>query len=54
MVSVEVKPKKVGGYIVNFSNVTGKECLLYRRLVDELKGRFKATTFEIEKAIAEF
>ena len=53
-VSVEVKPQKVGGYIVDFSNFTGGECLVYKGVVDELKRRFEATTFEIQKAIAEF
>ena len=53
-VSVEVRPNKVGGYIVDFSNVTGGECLVYKGLVDELKERFETTTFQSEKAIAEF
>ncbi len=53
-VSLEVKPLKMGGYIVNFSNVTGGKCLVYKGVVDELKMRFEATALEIQKATAEF
>ena len=48
-VSVEVKPQKVGGYIVDFSNVTGGECLVYKGVVDELIMRFEATALKIKK-----
>ena len=49
-----MRPNKAGGYIVDFSNVTGGECLVYKGYVDELKERFETRTFQIEKAIAEF
>ena len=44
-----MKPHKVGGYIVDFSNVTGGECLVYKGVVDELKMRFEATALKIKK-----
>ena len=54
MVSVEVKPKNGETYIVDFSNVSGGECLVRESLVKDLKSEFRITTSNIEKAIAEF